>query len=408
MARRWLCGLVCVLLVGGAPVGHAQSACEIVEAAQLQAVLTRCAGQHVRLAPGRYPSGPLFLASGTTFELAAGATLVATDEPDAYARPDGGLYALVNAADASQITLTGSGTIDGNGASWWERTRAAQRAGQTPPNRPRLVALDRCSHVRVEGIRLEDSPSFHLVFRSCTDVLVDGVTITAPADSPNTDGIDPMSSHDVRITGSTIDSGDDNIAVKSGLDDPAYPGAGSSDISVDNCTFLHGHGVSIGSETNGGVQSVTVSHSTFRDTQNGARIKTNRQVGGPISHIVYSNLSMQGVQQPIAFASYYPSIPAVDAERQEPVSPTTPQVSDVLVSNVEATDAQRAGWIVGLPEAPLQAVTLANVAIAARGGLQVRNAAVTFARTRIDVQQGPDVLTEGSGLLLRGAPVQVP
>jgi hypothetical protein len=123
---------------------------------------------------------------------------------------------------------------------------------------------------------------------------------------------------------------------------------------------------------------------------------------------VYSNLSMQGVQQPIAFASYYPSIPAVDAERQEPVSPTTPQVSDVLVSNVEATDAQRAGWIVGLPEAPLQAVTLANVAIAARGGLQVRNAAVTFARTRIDVQQGPDVLTEGSGLLLRGAPVQVP
>ena len=409
---RWRLGCVVIvylLLLDGAPLVRAQAACETASAGEIQNVLARCAGQHVLLAPGRYTVGPLFIASGTSFELAAGATLVATDDPAAYVRPDGGLYALLNAADASTITLSGSGTIDGNGASWWARTRAAQRAAETPPPRPRLVAFDRCQHVEVSGLTLQDSPSFHLVFRSCTDVLVDGVTIHAPADSPNTDGIDPMSSHNVRITNATIDDGDDNVAIKSGLDDPAYPDAGSSDIAITNCTFLHGHGVSIGSETNGGVQNVLVAQSTFQTTQNGARIKTNRDLGGHIDNVVYTDLQMRGVQQPIVLASYYPSIPPADAERPQAVGATTPQVSDVTLSNITATAAQRAGWIVGLPEAPLQAIRLDDVSIAADTGLQVRNAAVALSRTRIDVQQGRDLLLEGSGLVLRSsAPVQVP
>src|SRR5436309_85374 len=84
---------------------------------------------------------------------------------------------------------TGGGVIDGAGAGWWERFRAAQRAGKTPEDRPRLIAFNRCQHARIENLTLQNSPSFHLVLRSCTDVDVQHLSIKAPEDSPNTDGI---------------------------------------------------------------------------------------------------------------------------------------------------------------------------------------------------------------------------
>ncbi|MBV9169418.1 MAG: right-handed parallel beta-helix repeat-containing protein, partial [Chloroflexi bacterium] len=382
--------IIAVLLLCFSTAEPAQiQPCTATDTASIQATLDACAGQTVHIAPGTYSDvDPLFVAAGTTLEVQAGATLVATENPAAYARPDGennGLYALINAANASNVSLTGEGTIDGNGASWWARTRAAQQAGTPDPPRPRLVAFDDCTHARIVGVTLTNSPSFHIVLRRCTDVDVDSVTIIAPADSPNTDGVDPMSSQDVRILNSTIDSGDDNIAVK------ASPGS-SSGIDVENCTFLHGHGVSIGSETTGGVSHMVVSNSTFQDTQNGIRIKTNRRLGGPISNITYSNLAMDGVQQPIAFADYYPDVPATGDESTEAVGQTTPRVSDVRVSNLQASRARSAGWIVGLPEAPMYNIVLQDVTVEAFTGLTVRHAAVTMTRTRIDVVNGPEVL----------------
>jgi polygalacturonase len=393
-------------LLGTSSVRAQTSPCTATDSASIQAVLDACAGQTAHIAAGTYTNvPPLFLSRGTTLVLDAGSTLVATDDPNAYVRTDGqnnGMYAFINAAHASDIALTGGGTIDGNGASWWARTRAAEQAATPDPPRPRLVAFDDCAHARIAGVTLRNSPSFHIVFRRCTDVEVNSVVISAPADSPNTDGVDPMMSHDVRITNSTIDSGDDNIAVKSGTNDAAYADAGSSDIDVEHCTFRHGHGVSIGSETNRGVQNMLVTNSDFRNTQNGARIKTNRQIGGPISNVTYSNLSMDAVQQPIAFADYYPSIPALDDESIQAVGATTPHVSDVTVSNVQATGAMSAGWIVGLPEAPIRSASLMDVSIQAQTGLLVRHADVSLTRTSIDVATGRDILFE------RGTPVQIP
>ena len=147
---------------------------------------------------------------------------------------------------------------------------------------------------------------------------------------------------------------------------------------------------------------MVVSNSTFQDTQNGIRIKTNRRLGGPISNITYSNLAMDGVQQPIAFADYYPDVPATGDESTEAVGQTTPRVSDVRVSNLQASRARSAGWIVGLPGAPMYNIVLQDVTVEAFTGLTVRHAAVTMTRTRIDVVNGPEVLFES------GAPVQLP
>src|SRR6185312_13747778 len=115
--------------------------------------------------------------------------------------------------------------------------------------RPVLLGFERCQRVRVEGVTLTDSPKYHLVPTGCQDVTIEGVTIRAPADSPNTDGIDPSVSRRVLIAQCRIDTGDDCIAVKAGK-----KGFGPvEDVLVTDCAFVHGHGCSIGSDTGSGV-----------------------------------------------------------------------------------------------------------------------------------------------------------
>ncbi len=363
----------------------------------LQAALDTCAGRRVRLAPGTYRTRPLFMSSGTTLEVSAGALLIGSDDPAAYERDDGGLNALLNASNATDISIEGGGVIDGSGAGWWERVRAARAAGAPDPPRPRLIAFDGCDNVRVASVTLQNSPSFHLVFSFCSGIQVERVTIVAPADSPNTDGIDIISTRSVRIRHCSIDNGDDNIAIKSEKAQPDRPDSASANIAIERCAFLHGHGVSIGSETYGGVHRVRVSHCRFSGTENGVRIKTDRTIGGPISAITYERLQMTDVQTPIAFASYYPKVPAHDTAQA--ITSTTPSVSGILVRRLTATGATQAGSIIGLPEAPYTDIQLAGVRIAAETGLRVRDASVAVADTAIAVGSGPAYVLEEGGVV---------
>jgi len=123
---------------------------------------------------------------------------------------------------------------------------------------------------------IRNSPSFHLVPSDCEDVTVEGVNIFAPADSPNTDATDPSACRHVVYRRCTFDVGDDDIAIKSGHADPTHPNAAVEDMLVEDCTFLAGHGMSIGSETTGGVKNLTVRNCTFDGTTSGIRIKSDR------------------------------------------------------------------------------------------------------------------------------------
>jgi polygalacturonase len=366
------------------------------ETVALQATLNRCAGGTVRLSPGRYRSGPLFVAAGTTLDLGSRAELIGVDDPAAYARPDGSLNALVNVSDASDVTIEGEGVIDGSGAVWWDLVRSARQAGEAEPPRPRLVAFDRCSHVRVHGVTLENSPSFHLVIRRCSDVAITNLSVTAPADSPNTDGIDVISSQDVQISDCTVDNGDDDIALKAPQED--QPHGGVADVRIERCRFLHGHGVSIGSETQGGVGGVVVADSSFTGTENGVRIKTNRDAGGPIWGLRYEHLIMQDVQTPIALASYYPRIPPDEVALPE--SATTPSLADVQICDLTATGGEQAGYIVGLQEAPYTNVRLTRVTVEAQSGLVVRDATVSVSDTNITTNGGPAYILQNGGVVM--------
>lgn len=371
-----------------------------LDTAAIQRALDECAqsgGGIVELPPGTYLSKPIFLkGNGLTFQLDEGATLQATDNFDDFADPEkrGGVLAFVNANGLNDLTITGKGVIDGAGAKWWPDVRLAKKNGAPESRRrPRMVVLQNCLNLRVEGIRLQNSPSFHLVPSDCEDVVVEGVTIKAPADSPNTDATDPSACRHVVYRGCTFDVGDDNIAIKSGHVDPAHPKAAVEDFLVENCTFLAGHGMSIGSETTGGVKNLTVRNCTFDGTTSGIRIKSDRTRGGVVDSCTYSNLTMKDVKIPINITSYYPKIPAADSAR--PITDRTPMYHNLKIINVTADSPQSAGFIVGLPESCISNVVFQNVTITAPKGLTVRNVhAIEFKNSEIQVTEGRPVILE--------------
>jgi polygalacturonase len=340
-------------------------------------------------------SKPIFLRANTTLELDQGALLQARDEPADFLDANRAALAFVNARGLTNITISGRGIIDGAGARWWPPVREAKLAGLPDPvRRPRLVVLTDCRNVRVQEVTLRNSPMFHLVPANCEDVVITNVTILAPADSPNTDAMDPSACARVLITGCRMDVGDDNIAIKSGR---AVPGraAACEDIIVTNCAFRRGHGMSIGSETGGGVSNLLVTHCTFDGTTSGLRIKTSRERGGLIENIIYRDIAMTNVEIPVNFACYYPKIPATDPA--QPVTATTPAFRNIQIINLTAAGPKSAGFLVGLPEMCISNVLFENVRLSAATGLTIRNArGIRFNNSKVTVTKGEPFAAENA------------
>ena len=362
-----------------------------LDTAAIQAALDACdqaGGGTVRLPAGTYLSKPIWLHSKTTLRLDAGAMLKATDERDDFAAKGPGRFtAFVNGAGLTNVAISGPGTIDGSGGKWWGPAEEARRKtpGYTFP-RPNLIEFTGCKNVRLDNLTLQNSPKFHLVPAECEGVVVSNVTILAPPRSPNTDAIDPSSCKNVLITRCRIDVGDDNVAIKSGHKVAGREFA-SEDITVTDCAFLHGHGVSIGSETGGGVKNLLVKNCTFNGTTSGIRIKSARDRGGRVENLVYRDLEMTNVEIPINITCYYPKVPPTDAA--QPVAASTPAYRDIQISNLVSVSQRSAGLIVGLPESCVSNVVLENVKLSAETGLLIRNAkAIQFKNVKVTVQKG--------------------
>jgi polygalacturonase len=346
------------------------------------------AGGGIVLIPeGKFLTGPIKLASRINLQLAGGAYLLISDDLANYPVVTGRYQDCISVSEAHDIEISGQGTIDGQGQAWW----TAFRANRSMTHRPFMITLSKCSRVLVHGVTLRNSPMFHLVPRDCTDVTIREITIKAPADAPNTDGLDP-SGWNYLITECTIDVGDDNIAVK-----PAGSRApGNRNYTIMNCAFLHGHGMSIGSGTDGGIEEVRVSGCTFDSTDSGIRIKTLRGRGGLLRNLTYENLTMKAVKNPIYIIDWYPERTAPEdpsTERAEPVTDRTPINRNITIRNVTATECPSAGTIRGLPEAPVTDVTLQNVTISAKTGMRIYHAkGIRFAGSKITVEDGKPLI----------------
>ena len=371
----------------------------------IQAAIDACAkqgGGTVRLIAGTYLSAPIVLKSNITLQLDKGATLLGSanhaDYPPLvmFHLPD--LQPLVSATNAVHVAITGEGVIDGNGESWWQEARAVRNAGVLGAGhpRPKLIIFDHCRHVRVEGVTIQNSPMWQLVPYYSDDVVIRNIRVLAPPRSPNTDAIDPFSSSHVVIDHVFADVGDDNIAIKSGPINSPGPDDPTRDVTITDCTFMHGHGLSIGSEIAGGVQNVRAERIHFEGTDNGIRVKSNRDRGNDVSQLFFRDIEMKDVKNALVISEYYPKILPPDSETAQPVTRLTPHFHDIVLENMTATGSAMAGAIVGLPEAPISGVVLRNVKISAKTGLTIAYAEVTGKNVTVQAETG-EAITKLAG-----------
>ena len=147
------------------------------------------------------------------------------------------------------------------------------------------------------------------------------------------------------------DVGDDNIAIKSGVAGSPGPDEPSRDITITDCTFLHGHGLSVGSEIAGGAHNIRAERIHFEGTDNGIRVKANRDRGNNVGPLFFRDIDMKDVKNALLISEYYPRILPPDSELPQPVTRLTPHFHDITIENVTATGSSSAGTIAGLPEA---------------------------------------------------------
>ncbi|HTB62548.1 MAG TPA: glycosyl hydrolase family 28 protein, partial [Opitutales bacterium] len=376
------------------------------------AAVTAAGGGHLIVPEGMYKTLPFTLASHMDLHLNAGAVIKAPETFADYGIPDpndayinGTRYvgktvpALISGTNLTDVAITGPGTIDGSGKEFWRWSDKDDRlypAGRPVVNRPRLVVLSG-QRIHVEGVTLTNSPMFHLV-PSGSDITIENIRIVAPSDAPNSDAMDPNGQRIV-IRNCEIDTGDDDVAI----------GSGSHDILIEGLTCLHGHGISIGSNTARGVYHMIVRNCTFDGTDNGLRIKSYRGGGGEVHDITYSNITMKNVRRPFDINMLYDgNTPTVlpnglysDVGPRSPDGQRTnslPYFHDIHISNLNITGSPIAGRIVGLPEKMPFDITFTNVTAKTDRGFLVQDGTnITFTNVKIDAAVGdPLVLDNGT------------
>jgi polygalacturonase len=373
---------------------------------RIQAAIDACAPGHavvLTASNGKrsFVSGPLVLKSGVTLVVDAGATLYASSDPRLFDRGGDnkpgtcgtndqngrGCRPLIAAENTRGSGIMGAGTIDGRGGekilgkeeSWWQIARRAQKE-KTRQNVPRLIQVDRSQDFTLYGILLKNSPNFHVTLNGVDGFTAWGVKIDTPHDARNTDGIDPISSRNITIAHSWIRTGDDNIAIKGGNNGP------TENVSVLHNHFYSGHGMSIGSETNGGVRRVLVDDLAMDGTTSGLRIKSNDTRGGIVSEILYHDVCLRGTKAPIDIYTHY--------EQSDTPGALTPDYRDVRMEQVHSVTPGRIN-LQGYDDArPLQ-LRLKDVVIAGKPDVTTEFARVSGSASFLGAGAGTSAINCG-------------
>lgn len=360
------------------------------DTAAIQAAIVCCPPEGRVLIPrGLYLVGPLFLKSHIRLEVARDAELrlitdrsrfpvlpgltETTDEQSEFTlgswegNPLDMFAALLTGMDLEDVQIYGEGLLDGQAqlGDWWQSPKVKRGAW-----RGRLLYLCRCSNVTVQGIRFQNSPAWNLHPHFSSNLQFFSIGVTAPADSPNTDGFDPESCRGVLLAGAHFSLGDDCIALKSGK---LYMGrtyrTPCEDVEIMHCLMENGHGgVTIGSEMAGGVKNVRVHDCLMRHTDRGLRIKTRRGRGkdGIIDDITFTNVRMEHVGAPLVVNAMYfcdpdGKTPYVQSREPQPVDERTPYIGKLTFTGIHADGCHAcAGYFLGLPEQPIERITITD------------------------------------------------
>jgi polygalacturonase len=278
-------------------------------------------GGVVDIPAGKFLSGAIFLKPGVELCLAEGAVLLGSqniqDYPLQRTRIEGHFQdwrvALVNVGPMDHVRISGRGQLNGNGSTYWAAFGAARRANSKTANldveRPRLLFVDRCNDVRIEGVSLRDSGFWNIHLYRCRNVLIQGVDIFAPAGTDtsvpreqriraySSDGIDIDSCQDVTVRQCRISNGDDDIALKGSKGVFADKDADSppvENILVEDCVIGEGNGlITCGSEATL-VRNVTVRNCTITGNATLLTLKLRTDTPQHYENITFDNITLNG------------------------------------------------------------------------------------------------------------------
>ncbi|MGJ7890466.1 glycoside hydrolase family 28 protein [Enterobacter hormaechei subsp. hoffmannii] len=354
---------------------------------------------------GRFLTGALFLKSGVSLRLDAGAQLVGSqdlaDYPLINTRVAGidmrWPAGIINIIDCENVSITGTGTIDGQGAIWWQRYWGDdERSGMVGDysarglrwvvdydcQRPRNILVFESQSILLRDFTSRESGFWNMHLCYSRHIAVEGVQISNSA-GPSTDGIDVDSCEQVRIERCIVSCNDDNICIKSGRGrEAAQKARAARDIVIRGCTLNKGSGITLGSETSGGIERVLIEDNAFNGTGVGFRIKSARNRGGFIRDITVQNLRLTDVRFPVLIQlNWFPQYSYGDQSNlsdkpehwrklSEGVEGETglTAVSGLTIKKMTArrSDSKcfsRAFFIEGYPERPVVGLTLEGILI---------------------------------------------
>lgn len=357
-------------------------------------------GGVVEIPAGHYLSGPIDMVDNMTLQVDRDAVVIFETEreiyPDITSRWEGfeekGPHPLIFAEGLHDIAITGSGTFDGQGASWWKNMDMAEH-GPARPNRPirrrpPLVQIKDCDRVRIDGPTFTNSPfwAVHLLYSEHIDV--GNCRIINPPTSPNTDALNADSCQHVVVHDCFADVGDDGFGIKSGRDEEGRKThRPSEDITYIRCHVAHAHSVcAIGSEESGDVRHVRFIDCDGDGTENGIRIKSTRGRGGIVEDVVASNFRLKNVGTAIVLSMHYTKAPS------ESFSARTPVFRNISIDHVTAGNVKKCCTIEGLEEQPIEDINLSDLDLSGTVGVTCAYAKnVKFNNVTVTAQKEPYV-----------------
>ncbi|MDE6555711.1 MAG: glycoside hydrolase family 28 protein [Duncaniella sp.] len=347
----------------------------------------RRGGLHIMVGEGVwFMDGPLTLTNDICIELAEGAVLRFTPDPDKYPLVNTSwegtlLYnysPFIYGYGLHDVSIIGEGTIDGNAmstfATWKNRQKPAQmrsremnhtdggtdiasrRFGPGSWLRPQLLQLYRCSGVTLEGVKIINSPFWCVHLLQSDNIVCRSLRYDAKL--VNNDGIDPESSRNILIEDIHFDNGDDNIAIKSGRDNDGWrAGMPSENIVIRRCHFKGLHAVVIGSEMSGGVGNIFIEDCDYAGyCKRGIYVKTNPDRGGYVRNLFVRNCRFGEVEDLFYVTSKYAG-EGLDSNHFS-------EITGIFVDSLSCDRVRKAALVLqGTAQSPVTDVVFDNISV---------------------------------------------
>ncbi|CAK7348838.1 unnamed protein product [Dovyalis caffra] len=328
-------------------------------------------GSQLIVPAGKWLTGSFSLASHFTLYLHKDAVLLASQDmnewPVMKALPSygrgrdaaaGRYSSLIFGTNLTDVIITGdNGTIDGQGAFWWENFHR----GKLKYTRPYLIEIMFSDNIQISNLTLLNSPSWNVHPVYSSNIIVQGITIIAPLKSPNTDGINPDSCTNTKIEDCYIVSGDDCVAVKSGWDEYGIAfGMPTKQLVIRRLTCISPYSatIALGSEMSGGIEDVRAEDITAVHTESGVRIKTAVGRGGYVKNIYVKRMTMHTMKWVFWMTGNYGSHADKNYDPK-----ALPVIQGINYRDVVADNVTMAARLEGIAGDPFKEICISNVTI---------------------------------------------